>query len=636
MDDSNIFLENFEMLKALYDFNATFAKTLSFKEDDLFLLYQKNTKQRNWWQVINEKGDIGFVPSNYVKQIEVVPSFMLQFLDTCILFLQNDTSLIANTERNELLLRLKEKRRQAEMNIGGIHIKTSSVSSSVESFNASSPPQKANETRSAASFSPVLNDTEKIRDLKYGSRSNDFLEEPIKPVHKQLSGNIIKHSIENIHQEVLKEQKSQLKSEQNSSSSLRNSIINIEPQNVYELVEAVRINTKLSHEMSQIAVTTVITQLQEMLPPSVSPHLSKILSYSKTQLTAEQNVIGKTHDANRLRLIFKELIYCKEDSQQRSWMLYEDETIISEYISELISILSNADPSISKHMIAIDDYRVVFALIQYYQMEIRWSIRQLLLQAFGVMCSLDKTVVSIMLNSVLPMELARDMQENARNISKLNYSCLLLTMIFSMGEQMPITHLEQIGYDFLNFVLNAIEDPPDTDVDEQISDLFLNFVLAFNLQYSSNSHNIVLNTLAERTIAKTFTEKILLLLNREEDPVRIFEHEPIPPDSILKLFIDMFGKESTASLFYTNDVKVLIDIIVRQLSDLSPGDKKREQYLRLCRRILRNTNYNEHRHRYDDIHKCFTRILSEEMEYSINDRQLIYDITNEFPQIFKM
>lgn len=331
--------ENSQMLKALYDFNATFAKTLSFKENDLFLLYQTNTKQRNWWQVVNEKGDIGFVPSNYVEKIKVIPSFMLQFLDTCILFLQNDTSLNVNTERNELLLRLKEKRRQAEMNLEGIHIKTSSVSSSGESFNVSSPSQKVNEARSVASFSPVLSDTEKNRDFKYGSRSSDFLEEPIKPVHKQLSGNVIKHSIENIHQEVLKEQKSQLKSEQSSTSSLRNNVINIEPQNVYELVEAVRINTKLSHEMSRIAVTTVITQLQDMLPSSVSPHLSKILSYSKTQLTAQQNVIGNTHDANRLRVIFKELMYCKEDSQQRSWMLYEDETVISEYISELISIL---------------------------------------------------------------------------------------------------------------------------------------------------------------------------------------------------------------------------------------------------------------------------------------------------------
>lgn len=93
-------------------------------------------------------------------------------------------------------------------------------------------------------------------------------------------------------------------------------------------------------------------------------------------------------------------------------------------------------------------------------MEVRWSIRQLLLQAFGVLCSLDRTIMSIMLNSVLPSELARysnfyefvltkyyymysnrDMSSNPRNIPKLNYSCLLLTMIFSMGEQMPITHL---------------------------------------------------------------------------------------------------------------------------------------------------------------------------------------------------
>lgn len=54
-----------------------------------------------------------------------------------------------------------------------------------------------------------------------------------------------------------------------------------------------------------------------------------------------------------------------------------------------------------------DQYNDIVSLIQYYQMEVRWSIRQLLLQAFGVMCSLDKIIVNIMLNSVLPMELAR-------------------------------------------------------------------------------------------------------------------------------------------------------------------------------------------------------------------------------------
>jgi hypothetical protein len=57
-----------------------------------------------------------------------------------------------------------------------------------------------------------------------------------------------------------------------------------------------------------------------------------------------------------------------------------------------------------------------------------------------------------------------------------------------------------------------------------------------------------------------------------EDPVRIFEHQPVPPHSVLKLFVDLFSTAQTATLFYTNDTKVLIDIIVRQLADLSPGD----------------------------------------------------------------
>lgn len=58
-----------------------------------------------------------------------------------------------------------------------------------------------------------------------------------------------------------------------------------------------------------------------------------------------------------------------------------------------------------------------------------------------------------------------------------------------------------------------------------------------------------------------------------EDPVRIFDHEPAPPHSVLKLFIDLFESEVTASLFYTNDIKVLIDIVLRQLFDIPPGDK---------------------------------------------------------------
>lgn len=61
----------------------------------------------------------------------------------------------------------------------------------------------------------------------------------------------------------------------------------------------------------------------------------------------------------------------------------------------------------------------------------------------------------------------------------------------------------------------------------------------------------------------------------------------------------------------------------------------RRWYLELCRRILRNTDYAEHTHRKQDLMKIFTRIFCEETECSAKDQQLVREIANEFPQIFK-
>lgn len=58
-----------------------------------------------------------------------------------------------------------------------------------------------------------------------------------------------------------------------------------------------------------------------------------------------------------------------------------------------------------------------------------------------------------------------------------------------------------------------------------------------------------------------------------DDPVRVLEFIPAAPHSVLKLSLDTFSRRTTASLFYTNDTKVLLDITVRQLADLSAGDQ---------------------------------------------------------------
>ncbi|GCC39554.1 hypothetical protein chiPu_0023692, partial [Chiloscyllium punctatum] len=72
--------------------------------------------------------------------------------------------------------------------------------------------------------------------------------------------------------------------------------------------------------------------------------------------------------------------------------------------------------------------------------EHRVTLRLFLLKCFGAMCNLDASIISTLANSVLPMELARDMQADTKEHQKLCYSALLLTMIFSMGEPLPYHH----------------------------------------------------------------------------------------------------------------------------------------------------------------------------------------------------
>lgn len=52
----------------------------------------------------------------------------------------------------------------------------------------------------------------------------------------------------------------------------------------------------------------------------------------------------------------------------------------------------------------------------------------------------------------------------------------------------------------------------------------------------------------------------------------VLKHTKPPVNSVLKMLVDLFSAPETTLLFYTNDIKVLIDILVRQLSDLSAGD----------------------------------------------------------------
>lgn len=75
--------------------------------------------------------------------------------------------------------------------------------------------------------------------------------------------------------------------------------------------------------------------------------------------------------------------------------------------------------------------------------------------------------------------------------------------------------VDHLGEEFAGFVLGNIEQPPECDELEQLPDVFLRLLLSLNLQFQVPEENVLLLALAQRSVAQTFTEKALLLFNRE-------------------------------------------------------------------------------------------------------------------------
>jgi hypothetical protein len=88
---------------------------------------------------------------------------------------------------------------------------------------------------------------------------------------------------------------------------------------------------------------------------------------------------------------------------------------------------------------------------------------------------------------------------------------------------------------------------------------------------------------------RTFGENIIILLNREtETSLQLL---------ILKLLYLLFTTKATYEYFYTNDLRVLVDVILRNLMDL-PDEKMslRHTYLRVLYPLLAHTQLNQGPH----------------------------------------
>lgn len=287
-------------------------------------------------------------------------------MEDCILTLETEIKKDSDSvqpDKQDLLEKLIERKRQAELSkkskrqapkppdldCGIIPKETHSVTAcdNTEADVRSAP---SNASYITAQTTLRGNNTDSIQAVAQCQRSNGD-EQRVQSLPRQSSSDIVQKiqlpipevrksssqsSIQNICSGSPTKSNSPAK---NSSPVKSNSLQAINSRSAYQLLDQVRKNTQLSHEMSKVAVTVVVSSLRQLLPETVSHYLDALLHQLQTPLNVSKMSIEETYDANRLKIIFTELTSCKEDSQQRSWMLYEDESIIVEYIKELTEIL---------------------------------------------------------------------------------------------------------------------------------------------------------------------------------------------------------------------------------------------------------------------------------------------------------
>ena len=83
----------------------------------------------------------------------------------------------------------------------------------------------------------------------------------------------------------------------------------------------------------------------------------------------------------------------------------------------------DADQEVTRAAVKEDKYENILTLIGYYDIESRIPIRLLMLQVFGVLCGMDREIISIFLSSILPNELGRDINNRLTGTYVCTYSC---------------------------------------------------------------------------------------------------------------------------------------------------------------------------------------------------------------------
>ncbi|KAH8151591.1 uncharacterized protein LAJ45_04213 [Morchella importuna] len=187
----------------------------------------------------------------------------------------------------------------------------------------------------------------------------------------------------------------------------------------------------------------------------------------------------------------------------------------------------------------------------------------------------------------------------------------VLDLLYEMSriQRLRREDLDSIGDGFISYLFQLVEEDPD-DPNDPYHYPVIRMLLVLNEQYMVSAHapprdgapedsnaptNKVIKILCfYGSTYKTFGENIILCLNRESETCLQL--------LILKLLYLLFTTSATYEYFYTNDLRVLVDVMIRNLLDLpEESESLRHTYLRVLYPLLEHTQLRHIHYKRDEI-----------------------------------
>lgn len=198
-----------------------------------------------------------------------------------------------------------------------------------------------------------------------------------------------------------------------------------------------------------------------------------------------------------------------------------------------------------------------------------------------------------------------------RHAMHILYECLC-------SVRLSLQDMRGITCHFVDHVLSAME----THESHEQSAMCMSFMLALHEQcmMSTNAASLLSHIQHRLHTSKPFSENVVYLLNRT--PSTTFDGCRFHI-LVLKLLGAVFALRETASYFYVNDLKVLVDIFLRQLGDLPDAcDVLRQAYLCVLHALLTQTQLWSVKYKRAHIVRLLTNLVRTASLHVMSERTL--------------